>query len=340
MGTEIKTWQIIDGVLKPVHSTLRGEGRKEPYDLEPWLASNPEIVGSNIAIIGQQVTTKSGIIDLLGIDRNGNAVIVELKRDRLPREVLAQAIDYASDVADWGLEKISEICNKHTGKGLDDFLGDAFPDVDLEDLSINDTQRIVLVGFSIESALERMIEWLADRFNVNINATVLNYIKTSSGDELLTRTSIISEELEQERVKKQKKFEIAMSDEPGSYETERLEQLLVDYLSKPKVSNRRIKDVLLPACLKKGILTREELKKELVGNDPHIDESRAGYYLTTMSSQLGMAKNDFLRQVISYGYPNYEWEKDDFSIRREYRELVKQVLEKLKDKKQSEQVNL
>ena len=41
----------------------------------------------------------------------------------------------------------------------------------------------------------------------------MNYVKTANGDELLTKTSIISEEFKQERVKKQKKFQIPMSDE-------------------------------------------------------------------------------------------------------------------------------
>ena len=46
MGTEIKTWQIIDGKLTSVDTALKDEGRTEPYDLEPWLASNPEIIGA------------------------------------------------------------------------------------------------------------------------------------------------------------------------------------------------------------------------------------------------------------------------------------------------------
>ena len=41
MGTEIKTWQIIDGKLTSIDTTLKREDRNEPYDLEPWLASNP-----------------------------------------------------------------------------------------------------------------------------------------------------------------------------------------------------------------------------------------------------------------------------------------------------------
>ncbi len=333
MGTEIKTWQIVNGELKSINATLRDEGRTEPYDLEPWLASNPEIIGTDISIIGRQVQTKSGPIDLLGIDKSGNLVIIELKRDKLARDVLAQAVDYASDISDWSLEKISEVCNTYTNKSLDEFLNEMFPDVDLENINVNDRQRILLVGFSVESALERMIEWLSDKYGVNINAIVLNYLKTSSGDELLAKTSIISEELEQERVKKQKKFEIAMSDKPGNYDSIQLKQLLVAYLSKPRVTNQRIRDILLPICLKIDILTRAHLKKEFIIHDPQIDESRVGLSLASTSSQLGLAKNDFLRQVISYEYPNYHWEKDNFAIREQYKELIRDVLEESTKKK-------
>lgn len=45
-----------------------------------------------------------------------------------------------------------------------------------------------------------------------------------------------------------------------------------------------------------------------------------------------MKKNDFLRQVVSYGYPRHHWEKDNFAIRTEYRDLVKETLEELKGK--------
>jgi len=330
MGTEIKTWQIVDGKLSSVSTNLKNEGRTEPYDLEPWIASNPTIIGTDIAVIGRQVMSKSGPIDLLGIDKSGNIVIIEIKRDKLPREALAQAIDYASDAADWTIDKIGEICTEYTGKGLVEFVSDYFPEVDVENLNVNNTQRIVLVGFSVESSLERMIEWLSDNFDVNINAVVLNYVKTASGDELLAKTSIISEELEQERVKKKRKFEIPMSDEPGSHEIGTLEKHLNEYLSKDRVTSQRIRDVLLPALIKKKTLTREQLKKELIDYDSNLDVSKVGYHLTTISVQLGMKKNDFLRQVIAYEYPTYSWEKDNFSLRDEYRDLIKNILDKLK----------
>ena len=101
MSTEIKTWHISDGKLKAVDSSLIKENRTEQYDLETWIASNPSIIGPDIIIIGRQAQTKSGPLDLLGIDKNGNLIIIELKRDRLPREALVQAIDYASDISHW-----------------------------------------------------------------------------------------------------------------------------------------------------------------------------------------------------------------------------------------------
>lgn len=70
--------------------------------LEDWLESNPDgiVEDGKILIIGRQVATNfGGFIDLVGIDRQGYAVVVELKRNRTPRDTLAQALEYASFVA-------------------------------------------------------------------------------------------------------------------------------------------------------------------------------------------------------------------------------------------------
>ena len=334
MGTEIKSWQILDGKLHASSSTLAEAGRTEPYDLEPWIESNPEVVGTGIAVIGRQVLTKSGPMDLLGIDRSGNPVIIELKRDRLPREALAQAVDYASDVASWSIDKFSEICSEKHGQALEEYIGEVFEDVDVENLNINNTQRIILVGFSVESSLERMIEWLSDNFSVGINAVVLHYTKTASGDELLTRTSIISEELEQERVTKRKKFTIPTSDEPGTYDEDALRAKLTHYLSRGMVTNQRILGVFLPILLNRKIVTRTELKTEYQKLVPEDEIPKVGYYMSMISGQLGREGNDFLRQVIAYEYPNHPWEKDNFSLRPEYRGLVEEVISKLSNTQQ------
>ena len=40
----------------------------------------------------------------------------------------------------------------------------------------------------------------------------------------------------------------------------------------------------------------------------------------------GMKKNDFLRQIIRYDYPRYEWEKDNFRIEDRYKKMVEDIL--------------
>jgi hypothetical protein len=54
-----------------------------------------------------------------------------------------------------------------------------------------------------------------------------------------------------------------------------------------------------------------------------------GYYLTPISSQLGMKKNDFLRQIIRYEYPRNSWEKDNFQIDEKYRKIAETLLSEL-----------
>ncbi len=328
MATEIKTWEIIDGELSPITSNLVENGRKETEHLEKWIKTKPEILGTDILIIGEQVYTKSGPLDFLAIDNNGNIVVVELKRDKLARLVLAQAIDYASDIATWDIDKLSEVCMSYTGNSLEDHISANFENVEIDDLTINQTQRLLLVGFSIEEPLNRMIEWLSSNFDMSINAIVLNYVKTSNGTELLSRTVTIPEEVAKEKTSK-KKFKIEMSDEPGEYEIDKLKELLKGYFKRANYSSNRIKNVLLPALLSKKQITRNQLKKEFVKTGEAPDESQAGYFIALISNQLGHAKKDFLRQIISYEYPDNHWTKDNFKLRDGYRELVEELLNEL-----------
>lgn len=326
MGTEIRTWEIIDDKLTSIETTLAENNRKETEHLEKWLKTQPKILGDNIVIIGEQVQTKSGPLDYLAIDENGNTIIVELKRSKLPREVIAQSMDYASDVANWEIEKLSEICMKHTGKNLEDTLIEKFDNIEIEELTINLNQRILLVGFGIQESLNRMIEWLSNKYDISINAIILKYVKTSSGNELLSRTVIIPEEVEKAKSNK-KKFTIATSDKPGEYDTKKLTELLTKYFRKNLYSVRRLKDIVIPALFENDVMTREDLLKTLVESGEAEDSSQAGYFMSLISGQLGHEWKDYLRQVIRYEYPNHPWEKDNFSIVPEYRDLMKKILE-------------
>ncbi len=65
MATEIKTWEIVNGQLCQISSTLAANQRKEKDDLEQWIKTNPKIIGEDILIIGEQVQTKTGYLFIL-----------------------------------------------------------------------------------------------------------------------------------------------------------------------------------------------------------------------------------------------------------------------------------
>src|SRR5580704_2533750 len=69
--------------------------------LERWIEQDVSLLGMDLLIFGRQVQTRfGGRIDLLAIDVEGNVVIIELKRDKTPREIVAQVLDYAAWVND------------------------------------------------------------------------------------------------------------------------------------------------------------------------------------------------------------------------------------------------
>jgi len=196
MTTKIEVWQINDDdELVPIETSMSESGRDESHDLQNWIRDYPELLGDDLLIIGEQVKTMSGYIDFLAVDSLGDTVIIELKRDIIPRKALAQAIDYASDVAYWDYDYLNDICKAYYDDDkleLADFFAEEFELGETETDFFNQEQRILLVGFSIKEPLQRMIEWLSTK-NVRINAILFRCIKTQNGEELIAKTTIISE---------------------------------------------------------------------------------------------------------------------------------------------------
>ena len=75
-------------------------------DLEDALAAQPELLMPGLRLVARQLETGAGPLDLLGVDSYGQLVLFELKRDRLRREVVAQALDYASALTELGLDEL------------------------------------------------------------------------------------------------------------------------------------------------------------------------------------------------------------------------------------------
>jgi Holliday junction resolvase-like predicted endonuclease len=65
----------------------------------------------DLLLIGRQVRTEYGLIDLLALDRDGTVVIIELKRGVLRRDIVAQVNDYLTCVKRWNAYELEAKAN-------------------------------------------------------------------------------------------------------------------------------------------------------------------------------------------------------------------------------------
>ncbi len=192
MSEEVRIWEILGGEnLEEIKRTkLDLESR-----IEEWLEKDISIISDDLLVIGRQVQTVfGGIIDLLCLDPKGDVTIVELKRDKTPREITAQTLDYASWAKDLSNERITEIANAYLGEK--DSLEEAFRrrfGTELPE-SLNEHHKMLIVASEIDSSSERIVRYLSDIYGVGINVATFGYFRNGNGQEFLARVFLIEPE--------------------------------------------------------------------------------------------------------------------------------------------------
>lgn len=181
MPIKTSIWKVGPKPVALVPSDL-----KEEKLLEDMIESMPSILENEWMIIGRQVVTSSAKrIDLLAIAPDSSLVIIELKRNKTDREVVSQALDYATWIEDLNPEEISDIYSKYSnGNKLSDAFSEKFR-ISLEEENLNQTHQMVIVASELDSRTERLIEYLSKR-GISINAVFFE-IFANGEDQFLSR---------------------------------------------------------------------------------------------------------------------------------------------------------
>lgn len=169
MATRMSLWRLSDGggAVAIDEKPLATEEQ-----IESAIESDPRLLGIDLLIIGRQTQTPSGPLDLLALDSDARLIVIENKRDRTPREVLAQTIDYAAWVAKLDFGEVEDIYARYRGDEGPD-LAAAFEERFEEELdSIGDVPRMIVVAAHLDDSTERMIDFLNDSFDVPVNAVL------------------------------------------------------------------------------------------------------------------------------------------------------------------------
>lgn len=153
--------------------------------LEDFLAHDPSLLGMRLSVIGRQVRTPHGkYIDLLAMDAEGNLHVLELKRDRTPRDVVAQVIDYGCWVTDLGREQIIDLANAHLDEPFEVAFEATFGVTPPDEL--NGELQLTVVATDLDASSERIVTYLRG-FGVPINAVFFSYLE-DDGRAYLART--------------------------------------------------------------------------------------------------------------------------------------------------------
>ena len=167
--------------------------------LEEWLESDISALDPNLLVIGRQVDTDfGGTIDLLCLDSAGDTVVIELKKGKTPREVTAQALDYASWVKDLSFDRLSNIAEGYFRAA--DSLAERFRDRFGEELpsELNQTHRSLIVAEEMDPSTDRIVRYLSD-LHVPINVATVKHFRDGNGREMLAQAYLIEPEIAEER---------------------------------------------------------------------------------------------------------------------------------------------
>jgi hypothetical protein len=197
MPEEIRVWQIneSDALTEVKRSKLNLEAR-----IEKWLSNDISLLSADLFVIGKQVATEwGGYIDLLCLDASGKLVVVELKRDKTPREVTAQALDYASWVNNLDAEQIGVIAaprlnGNSLGAAFQSRFGTELPE------SLSEPPALRIVASEIDDSTERIIHYLAETYGIDINAVRFQFFQAPDGREFLVRSFTVAPEVIEQKV--------------------------------------------------------------------------------------------------------------------------------------------
>ncbi|QDT60582.1 hypothetical protein SV7mr_31060 [Stieleria bergensis] len=193
MTVEVGIWRLGDKPEKVRFVPIPKEEK-----LEEILAADLSILDPRLLLIGRQVMTAFGkFIDLLAMDADGKLVVIELKRDKTPREIVAQILDYGSWIRELEDDKVASIfdsfINKYqpeqSGLSLDDAFRQKFGANDLPE-TWNEGHELLVVAGHLDASTERIVNYLNDEHSVAINAVFFRFF-IDEGREYLSRVWLI-----------------------------------------------------------------------------------------------------------------------------------------------------
>jgi len=171
----------------------------ERAHIQEWIRKDPTILGEDLLILTMEFNkfkNSNDRLDLLAVDREGNLVVIELKRDEVAGHADLQAIRYAAMVSSMTLEIITpyyiDYRERYYNEELtpEDALNRIVSFIENDDfVEFSDKPRIILCSEGFSPEITATVLWLR---NTNVDISCISIAPYKVGDDLfIVPTKII-----------------------------------------------------------------------------------------------------------------------------------------------------
>jgi len=181
---QVGIWRVDDQGLKRLQPSSIGLEK----NLENWIEQDPELLEQGLEIVGRQLHVKGGYLDLLGINPQGQWVVIELKSGTAKQGALTQALYYASCIATMPWDELCHKMDRYL-KTQDKSIKDLVNTVRPFDQDTTETRDVIMyvVGTGISHGLDRMVDFLSGTYKVPITLVSYEVFQIGDGHKILVR---------------------------------------------------------------------------------------------------------------------------------------------------------
>jgi hypothetical protein len=175
--------------------------------LESWLEGSPTVLleAEPILWIARQASAATAetvlFPDLVGLDSTGNLVLVEVKRGRTPRDVIAQGLEYAAWASGLTYQELERLAGAYweSKDQARSTLEDAFYEMFFaEDETaplprFNQRQILFIVAEEIHPRVVQVARYLREQGELDVRCVAFDVFRATSGEIVVSVSKVVGE---------------------------------------------------------------------------------------------------------------------------------------------------
>ena len=337
----------------------------ENQHVHEWINQYPEeILCEDLLIIANRHRTFTNKeVDFIALDKSGNTVIIEVKRDA-DRGVLGQAISYVPAAMLLGWDEIIEMYSAYKKVSEDKAIIDILTflqletNTDYENISINDDQHIRLLCVDFHDDVIAAVDWF-NKKNIDIKCLKYNLFQYDANKSIFLESNILfpfpeySDVLSQDIRKDaqtssiSRKARSVWNTVPGNYNKSQIMDHFEEWFENITPNKKIAMEILCKLLLsKEGVLKQEELKTELQNEfDKRKITDAPGTTASNLSQDFTNKNRDWMLQVFDFqayhrnspdnlvdkSVASSGYFKTDYQINQGYQDLVEDFVEVMEE---------